>query len=212
MTAVSLQIAYHLVSACLISVISCSYETNNRVWPRAYSFIIISFFSLHVIKDHSNKIRVFDGCQLHFRPFDGLQSTSLRPQICIVVLRTVCQSFFQPTSARIYKVDRRLDFLGIEHLKRTKATPQCQGHFGIVEGVVTSLCQTFWMPVLTCYQGRYVFYWGGLTWVFYNFFAKKVVPPPPPTSWNGLLHDPSEIPPIPPQKEGNGLVVNARIS
>ena len=34
---------------------------------------------------------------------------------------------------------------------------------------------------------------GGLTWVFYNFFAKKVVPPH--TSWNGLLHDPSEIPP-----------------
>ena len=34
----------------------------------------------------------------------------------------------------------------------------------------------------------------GLAWVFYNFFAKKVVPPHP-TSWNRLLHDPSEIPP-----------------
>ena len=64
------------------------------------------------------------------------------------MLKTVCQSFFQQSSPRIYKVNKRLDFLGIEYLRRTKATPQCQVHFGLLEGVVTSLCQTFWMGIM----------------------------------------------------------------
>ena len=48
-----------------------------------------------------------------------------------------------------------MDFLEIEYLKRTKATPQLQGRFGLVEGVVTSLSQTFWIGIdvlFFCFQ------------------------------------------------------------
>ena len=47
----------------------------------------------------------------------------------------------------IYKVEKRLNFLGNEYLRRTNVTAQCQVHFGLVEGVVASLCQTFWMGI-----------------------------------------------------------------
>ena len=43
-------------------------------------------------------------------------------------------------------------------------------------------------------KGRYVFYWGR-GWVgrgILEFFCEKSRGPP--TSWNGLMHDPSEIP------------------
>ena len=40
----------------------------------------------------------------------------------------------------------------------------------------------------TTAKGRYVFYWGGIL----EFFCEKSRGPP--ISWNGLMHDPSEIP------------------
>ena len=107
-----------------------------------HHYIII----LRLIRDRSKKLHVFDGWELNFRPF----------WLTVNPIKTLDLYFITENCMPTFSSQRQLEYtklisgwisLEIEYLKRTKATPQCQVHFGRVEGVVTSLSQTFWMGI-----------------------------------------------------------------